>query len=391
MMMPAPDAQEPSVSPPVVEDSESLRPLPPGWETWLEDMATENLPPLDSDVFTVEAPPVDPPPDLANELALLNHRIEAAQEEMNSPDGWLRLDELLETRNQVADDFAIQSEPEPTNDLMDARFLQRADIADGQVVGGTVQYIEIYQSADNSPNGRVLDVGHYDSLLKTEEVYKELQGSADNGSLTLDDLPVLATELAEANGLLPDSWREATADDYSRYAEQSAEMVFSAEDIPPESVFSDEDFVNSLLLDFAASQEQAEEVQVRAALSDIGLSVPTELNLTRDSFYDAERDERLINGIFQRDMADPTQNCRPMFVSLSTKPDGNLSAQAVEFGRVGSFSEVQVDHNRVQSALEQDGVSAAITTIEIVEAEYSIADVNGLSAPEPSSWSREID
>ncbi len=185
MVMPVPDAQEPSASPPVVEASESLRPLPPGWEAWLEDLAAENLPPLDPEVFTVEAPPADPPPDLANELALLDRQIEAAQEELNSPDGWLRLDELLDTRDQVADDLAVQIAPELPNDLMDARFLQRANIADGQVVGGTVQYIEIYQSANNPPHGRVLDVGHYDSLLKTDEVYKELQSSADNGALTL--------------------------------------------------------------------------------------------------------------------------------------------------------------------------------------------------------------
>src|SRR5437868_6923233 len=105
-MMPSPETQEP------LDTTD--------WERWITSLAAneESL-----------ARNADP-------FAELDQRIELAQEEMNTPDGSRRMDDLLEERDLLAETLSPERPPEPARDVLDARFLNRTDLdADGATVG----------------------------------------------------------------------------------------------------------------------------------------------------------------------------------------------------------------------------------------------------------------
>lgn len=354
-------------------DTQDPLPIEPvDWENWFNTQMPDDLSSLNDNPFVIQ-------PDA---LEALDTQIELAQTEMNTPDGSRRLDELLEERDLLAEELAHETQLETVLEVVDARFLSRADVnTDGTVTGYTVQYMELYRDSDDAVNGRVLDIGRYDDQNHAAKVYDMIQESITDGSLTPEDFPILATELARMNDLPDDDWRTATIDDHQRFIAQNPPVGYR--DIPPNEVVSDPVFTTTLFQATTAdptwaSQEQSRLAteQALAALTGIGLSVQTDLDLSRDSFYDAERNERLVNGIFQQDPTDPTQNCRPMLISLTPTDNGmGFAAQAVEFGATGSLRDVQADHDRVQTALEQGGVHAGITAVDAIETELSAPDI----------------
>ena len=400
-MLPIPDMQEPQDLIPYDEDM-SLIELPPTWEVMPPDYEYDDLPPADFDPFTIEgletALAIIPPPDLEHDLAELARRIEEAQSEMNTPDGFGRLNDLLEERDMTADELALQVMPsDPGQSLVDARFMSKADVdAEGQITGYTVQYIELYQDVNSEITGRTLDVGYFDDVETATETYQALQDSLADGTISLAEAPLLAQGMAEENGLPPGDWQRMTPDDQARYDYHVEEIDPMSHDVPPEDVAADPTFAGNTFGETAPDVEGAAAEQARlaneqalAALHGIGLVTTSEFDLARNSFYDPERGERLINGIFQQDPNDPTQNCSPMLISLTTAENGlGFAAQAVEFGQPGSLADVQADHDRVQSALEQDGVVGGLAEVEAIETASLEQDV-----PEPAmpGWSRDID
>jgi len=390
---------EPPDLPPFDDDRRPPEPPPLDWELRIEDYP-DDLPPSDWDPFTLDEildsapPPTMPEPE--DPLRALDRRIEEAYSEMNTPDGSRRLDDLLEERDMLTEEIAQQSVSASEGDLVDARFLGLANQdAEGQITGYTVQYIELYEDLNNAVTGRVLDVGHYADLDSANDAYQALQGSIADGTITVQEAPLLAAGLAEENGLPPDDWRQATADDHARYDYHVSDVDGGGRDVPPMEVVADPDFAGNIFQQTtadpeaaAAAQAQLANEQAIAAMKGIGLATPDGFDLARDSLYDPERGERFINGIFQKDLDDPTQNCRPMLIALTTGEDGlGFAAQAVEFGHVGSLEDAQAEHNRVQNALERGGVMVGLETIESIE---TARLEQAIPAPEMAGWSGDI-
>ena len=358
MLIPLSDTEQPHDLIPLDDPEVALSELLSTWEVLPPDYEADDMPPLDFDPLALEnwgsALAILPPPEQALSI-------------------------------------------NPMQSLVDARFMGAAEVdATGQIDGYSVQYIELYQNINQDLSGRLLEVGHFADLETAHDAYQTLQDSLTDGSISLAEAPLLAQALAEENGLSPDDWREATATDQARYAYHVEEVDKMSHDVPPEALAADPTFAgrmfNATVSDVegaAAEQAQLANEQALAALRGIGLVTASAFDLARDSFYDPARGERVINGIFQQDPADPTQNCSPMLVSLTTAENGlGFAAQAVEFGQPGGLSEVQADHDRVQSALEQAGVTGGLAAVETIEATPLEPAV-----PEPAmpGWSRDID
>jgi len=285
----------------------------------------------------------------------------------------------------------------PYNALVDVQFLRHAELdAAGQVTGYVVQYVEVREDFNENPVGRLLDVGRYTDADQATEAHLRLQELITDGALSLDELPLLAASVAEENGLPPDDWRTA---DFGAQADGTFPTHSDRTpdpDVPPERVAAEPEFAGNIFRETTPDPEAAAAEQARlaheqalAALKGIGLVTSSDFDLSRDSFYDPECGERVVNGIFQKDLSDPAANCRPMLVSLTTGQDGmGFDAQAVEFGRVGNFTDAQAEHDRVQKALEQGGVLSGLNTIEGIEA----ARLEQEHAPvtEVSGWSQDI-
>lgn len=353
-MMPFPETQEPPL-----ENAD--------WESWLAALPEPDLP-----------VPEDP-------LADLDRQIELAQEEMNTPDGSRRLDDLMEERDWLTE---VLTPEETTQEVLDARFLNRSDLdADGATTGHTLQYMELVDAGDNQVGGRILDIAHYAEAERAAQVYDLIQSSIAEDALAQADLRVLAEEVARAHELPEDDWRDATPDDHARFLEQNPTLDEANRDLPTDELLGDPAFTGNLFHETAADPALAAEEQERlvneqalAALKGIGLAVQTDFDLARDSFYDPERNERLINGIFQQDPADASQNCRPMLIALTPPENGiGFTAQAMEFGGIGGLSEVQIEHDQIQTALETGGIEAGIAAIETLEAERAAPEVHSPS------------
>jgi len=358
MLIPLSDTEEPHDLLPLDDPELALSTLLSTWEVLPPDYETGDLPLVDFDPLALD--------DWGSALAILP-----------PPEQALTLN--------------------PMQSLVDARFMSAADVdADGQIAGYSVQYIELYQDVNHDLSGRLLEVGHFADLETAHDAYQTLQDSLTDGTISMAEAPLLAQALAEENGLSPDDWQAATAADQARYTYHIEEVDRLSQDVPPEAVAADPTFAgtmfNATLPDLesaAAEQAQLANEQALAALRGIGLVTASEFDLARDSFYDPERGKRVINGIFQQDPADPTQNCSPLLVSLTTAENGlGFAAQAVEFGQPGSLSAVQADHDRVQNALEQAGVVGGLSAVEAIEATPLEQDVLEPAVP---GWSRDID
>ncbi len=225
--------------------------------------------------------------------------------------------------------------------------------------------MELVHDEQNQVSGRILDVGHYDAEAHITEVVDQLQQSFAEGSLAPEDLPILAAELARVNNLPGDDWREATPDDHQRFLEQNPTLDDPNRDVPPDTLLSDPAFTDQLFRETAVAPGPAGLVNEQAltALNGIGLTIPPDFDLARDSIYDPGRSEHVINAIFQRDPADSSQNCRPLIISITPNGTG-FAALGMEYGSIGGVSDVMADHDRVQAALEQGGMLAGLAAIE---------------------------
>jgi len=358
-MMPSSETQEPSL-----ETAD--------WERWINSLAANE---------GSLAPGTDP-------FAELDKQIELAQEEMNTPDGARRLDDLLEERDLFAESLTPENSPEAAQDLLDARFLSRPDLdSDGATSGYTLQYMELYDNGQNHVSGRVMDIAHYEEPERATQVYDLIQSSIAEGNLAQADYPVLAAELARSHELPDDDWRDATPDDHQRFLEQNPLLDESSRDLPTDGMLGDPAFSGNLFREATADPQQAAQEQASlvneqalAALKGIGLAVQTDFDVARDAFYDPQRHEHLINGIFQQDPADASQNCRPMLIALTIPETGvGFTAQAMEYGAISGLSDVQADHDQVQTALEAGGIEAGIAAVEGLEAERTVPEVNSPS------------
>ncbi len=345
---------------------------PPHWD---------DEPPLDWDAPSLEALgildtlPPDSRADLEAELRELDGRIENQSSEMNTPDGSLRLDDLLEEQAALQEELFTLGNATSVQ-LVDARFLGKPDLdAEGQVTGYTVQCIELSQDLNGEPSGRVLDVGHYQALEQAEFEYQTLQESIQSGELPIEAVSEMGEALAEANGLSGTAWREISAEDLERYDWHVQELDNAARDLPSPELSPDQGFNRNV---FAAAlgdpetaareQERLETEQARLAMRSVGLEPPADFDLKRDSFLDQATGDRLINGVFQQDLNDPTQNCRAVFVALSSGEEGiGLKAAAVEFGEVGSFEQACANRELVQEALENNGPAQAVHVIDDIQ------------------------
>jgi hypothetical protein len=314
---------------------------------------------------------VPPLPDNARsalevELADLERQIEVGAEEMNTLEGMERLERLEEERDGVLEEMTmLYPTPElleADSTLVDARFLNQDVLdAEGNVAGYTVQAIMLYQDTDNEMTGVVLDVGHYADKAAAAETYDALQESLTRGSIGVNEVSQLAEAMAEENGLDKGDWHKMTVADLARYEYQRMAIA----DVPvPDPPFDTQIVPNPE----TTVQEQAALAngQALTALRGIGLEAPSDFDLRLDSFYDPATGERVINGVFQADPNDPTQNCRPLLVSLTGGQDG-FQAQALEFGATGSLAQVRREHEHVQDALEAGGIEQAVQAIADIE------------------------
>ncbi len=291
----------------------------------------------------------------------------------------------------------------PTDELrlVDARFLARPELdAAGTTTGYLVQCTELYQNVNGLHSGRVLDVARYDDSAQANQVYQMLQDSITSGELAVNEVGGAAEQIAEANDLPSDQWRDMTPDDGMAYASHSQSADPPDPDVPPEEWLNDPAFTQNVFTastlnshELASEQDRLANQQAIAALREIGLEPPADFNVRRDSFYDPETGERGINGIFMRDPDDPSQACRPIMVALNPGAEGlGVQADAVEFGDVGSLQQAQALHDEVQAALEQGGISQAVQTIDGIETERLDRD---LSDPVPNAttpeWLMDID
>lgn len=294
--------------------------------------------------------------------------------EMNTPDESRGLEALLEAHDWQNDSLALDGPTDLTQDVLGARFLNRPDLdANGAISGHTLQYMELVDDGDNRVSGQILDIAHYDDAERAAQVYAMIQSTLVEETLAHEAMRDLAAEMARAHELPDNDWREATPDDHARYLEQNPTLDEASRDLPTDDLLGDPAFSGTLFRETAADPLVNE--QALAALKGIGLAVQTDFDLARDSFYDPTHNERLINGIFQQDPADASQNCRPMLIALTAPENGiGFSAQAMEFGRHGSLQDVQGDHEWVQTALEQGGLDSGIAVVEGLEAERDAPD-----------------
>ena len=285
--------------------------------------------------------------------------------------------------------------------LVDARFLARPELdGAGTTTGYLVQCAELYQNVNGLHSGRVLDVARYGDADQANEVSQVLQESITSGELAVNEVGGAAEQIAEANDLPGDQWRDMTPDDGMAYASHNPSANPPDPDVPPEAWLNDPAFTQNVFTastldpyELASEQDQLANQQAIAALREIGLEPPTAFNVRRDSFYDPETGERGINGIFMRNPNDPSQACRPIMVALNPGAEGlGVQADAVEFGDVGSLQQAQALHDEVQTALEQGGLSQAVQTIDGIETERLDRDLNDpvLNATTPE-WSMDID
>ncbi len=363
--------------------------------------------------------------DLEASLAELSERLERADENENTIERYAEREELLEEQESLLEELEMLTAPEIGSDansgemsltirpdalnLVDARFLGRPDVdQNGSVTGYTLQCVEIYQDKNSDYTGRVLDVGHYDNSAKIESHYFVMQDAIASGELSIQAVAEAGEEVALVNGLDATAWRDATQEDFDLYEFHINELDQVTRDIPSEAVV---DSPRLLAAAFTAAnvdpemaarqQELLANQQAIEALHAIGLEPPEDFTLRRDSYFDQETGDRVINGVFQQNPDDPTQNCRATFVSLSPGEEGlGFSAAAVEFGQVGSFEQALANRDHVQFALEQHGPSQAIDVIEYIQTELEKEQSPHLAEqtveqPELEmagrSWSRDID
>ncbi|MHB8625970.1 MAG: hypothetical protein ACYDBJ_21245 [Aggregatilineales bacterium] len=345
--------------------------------------------------------PADLRATLQAELADLERQIEIGAEEMNTLEGMERLERLEEDRAGVFEELVTQFPTrallEANSTLVDARFMSRTDLdAEGSITSYTVQAIALYQDMNDELVGLVLDVGRYEDEETAAETFEALQDGVTGGAITLNQVSLLAEAIAEEGGLDKHDWQTMTPADLARYEYQRISLDVPTPDLPSDSLAADAAFVSRLFNATmpdpeTTAQEQATLVnaQALAALRGIGLDVPQPFDLSRDSFYDPNTDERVINSVFQANPDDPTRNCRPLFVSLSAGQEGlSFQAQAVEFGQTGSLADAQRVQEQVQVALEAGGIGQALTAIEALEAPpLEMAP----AMPANSRWSRDID
>ncbi len=253
--------------------------------------------------------------------------------------------------------------------LYDARFVGRNDLDDqGEVIGHTIECLEIYRDTNGGFSGQALDIAHYERQEDAERDYFELQGSIG------DDVPIYAVAalgalVAEQNGL-PMDWREATAHDFERYAFHLG--LDQPNDMPSEEAAAEPILLSATLgaagvnLDLVRQQEALEHAQAIEALRRIGLEPSKDFNLHRDSFLDDKTGDRIIGGIFQQDLRDYTRNCQATFVSLQGSALG-FEADVTPFGAVGSFEEARASYAIVQAALMQGGPERAVEAMEGIQ------------------------
>ncbi len=352
-------------------------------------------PPLDA-LEAALAP--DLRPTLEAEIADLDRRIEENAIEMNTLDGTQHSERLAEDQAGLLEGLeALDKEqelPEQAPMLVGTRFLGQSEVdANGNLTGYTVQTINLYQDGNQQLTGRVLDVGHYADLEAAAESYQALQESVETGAITLQEVALLAEAMAEENGLDAHAWRDMSPHELANYEYHTAGVEGIERDMPSDALIADTTFAaqlfNAALPDPEAVEAQAAlaNEQALAALRGIGLEAPQGFDLSRDSFYGPERGERVVNGIFQADLDDPSRNCRPLFVSFTPGEEGlGFQAQAVEFGQVGSLDEARHDQENVQIALEKGGIEQALDAIQFIEALHLEPDL-----PEITAWSRDID
>jgi hypothetical protein len=338
-------------------------------------------------------------PDLSQDdsldpLAALDRKIEAAAEEMNSPDGLARLEKLTEERDGLLEDQTITAPMPvpPGTELIDARFMSQSHMdIDGNISGHTVQAIEIYQAPNGDLSGQVLDVGHYQDAMTATATYETLQESVDIGEIAINEVILLAEVVAEDNGLDKHNWREMTGSDLARYEYHTSTIDQPNRDLPGDSFSADAEFAarlfGSTLAESKASpfgNEQAIE-----ALRGIGLETSPDFDLSVNAFFDLTSGDQVINGIFQADPSDLTQNNRPLVVTLSPDRDGqHMQAQALEYGQTGSFVEVLQEQMQVQAVLEDDGFEQVLNAI--VDIEEQRLEVEPVMA-DITRWSMDID
>ncbi len=255
--------------------------------------------------------------------------------------------------------------------LYDARFVGRNDMDDqGEVVGHTIECLEIYRDTNGSFSGQVLDIAHYERQEDAERDYFELEGSV-GGDVPIYAVAALGALVAEQNGLSMD-WREATGEDFERY--ELHRMLDLSNDVPSEEAVAEPVLLSAALgaagvnLDLVRQQEALEHAQAVEALRRIGLEPSQDFNLHRDSFLDDKTGDRIIGGIFQQDLRDYTRNCQATFVSLQGSALG-FEADVTPFGANGSFEEARASYAVVQAALMQGGPERAVEAMEGIQTE----------------------
>lgn len=328
-------------------------------------------PPLPNDRV---APPIPDRESLEAELAHLERRIEDGAIEMNTLDGMQRLERLEEDRDGVLSElmthYPTPALLEANGTLVDARFMTQGELDTGGAISGyAVQAIALYEDMNDDLVGIVLDVGHYEDKEVAAETYTALQDSLTSNTITPKEVRSLAEALAEESGLDRHAWQKMTPEDLANYEYHRTALDTTSTPLPEQAALSNE--------------------QALAALNGIGLDAPPDFDLERDSFYDMEAGERVINGIFQVEPGDPMGNCRPLFIALMVGQDGpGFQAQAVEFGPTGSLAAAEREQAQVQMALEAGGVSQALETIADLDAPH----VEPSSPmPEITLRSRDID
>ena len=333
-----------------------------------------------------------PQADSLDPLAALDRKIEAAAEEMNSPDGIARLEKLTEEREGLLEDQAITAPVPvpPGTELIDARFLSQSHLDnDGNISGHTVQAIELYQAPNGDLSGQVLDVGHYQDAMTATATYETLQESVDIGEIAINEVILLAEVVAEENGLDKHNWREMTGSDLARYEYHNSGIGQPDRDLPAENFSADAEFAARLFGSNLSEPEPFGNQQALEAMRGIGLEASPDFNLSLNAFFDLTSGDQVINGIFQADPSDLAQNNRPLVVTLSPDQDGqHVQAQALEYGQTGSFTEAIQEQMQVQAVLEDDGFDQALNAI--VDIEEQRLEVEPVMA-DITRWSMDID
>jgi hypothetical protein len=253
--------------------------------------------------------------------------------------------------------------------LYDARFLGRDDLDKaGNVVGHTIQCIEVSLDRNGNFSGQILDIAHYDDLQEAETDYFAIQSTIGD-TLPLHRVAAIGELTARQNGI-PGAWREATDADLARYGEHL--MLEGTSDIPPNDPAMDRALLDSALqiaqmnTDLAEQEVVLNNAQAVEALERAGLEPPADFELERSAYIDNRTGDLLVPGIYQHDLDDPAADCQALFIALQNT-DAGMEAEVTPFGKVGNYEEVYPNYVALQDALYEGGPVRALEVIDDIQ------------------------